>query len=327
LQDTSKLKANIHLDMVGGGEQTKSVFRISGGPLSLPSFIADVGFEIVHFVNDQTLRYASGEDVAYPLVSKEGSKNPQLAQMEGIDLGSDHQVFNESSWGIPGIYLHDWPDRYIHTNFDSAAMIDPTKLKRAAFIAALQGWYLANFAVGDVEPVLQLLRANALLRSRDLLINAPELESADRVSVAAIYSVVELEKVKSIAQFARLDDAQLLAAGKYIEALAVLTKGTGTGHSSGEISSRVYQRNPDIKGPMYAFDYSFIEDKLGVEAAANLALQEDVAYEALNLVDGKRTVSDIRNWLVAEFAPSVYPIPLGDVEAYLSALERIEVIR
>ena len=84
----------------------------------------------------------------------------QLAQMEGIDLGSDHLVFNESSWGIPGIYLHDWPDRYIHTNFDSAAMIDPTKLKRAAFIAALQGWYLASFDADDVEPVLLLLRAN-----------------------------------------------------------------------------------------------------------------------------------------------------------------------
>ena len=327
MQDTSFIKANIHLDMVGGTQQTKSIFRIPGGPMSLPTFIADVGHDIGRFVNDQTLRYASGQDVDFPLVSKEGSKNPQLAQMEGINLGSDHQVFNESSWGIPGIYLHDWPDRYIHTNFDSSAMIDPTKLKRAAFIAALQGWYLANFGADDVEPVLNLLRANALQRSRDLMINMPALEAADRARVATVHSVVELEKVKSISRFARLDEKQLHQSGNYIETLAELTKGTETGNPAVDLSGHVYQRNPDIKGPMHAFDYSYIVDKLGFEPAAGLTLQGAVAYEALNFVDGKRTVSEIRNWLIAEFAPGVYPIPLADVEAYLSALENIDVIR
>ncbi len=327
LKDTSDIRANIHLDMVGGGQQTKSVFRVSGGPMSLPTFIADVGHEIGYFVNDQTLRYASGEDVDFPLVSREGSKNPLLAQMEGISMGSDHEVFNDSSWAIPGIYLHDWPDRYIHTNFDSAAMIDPTKLKRAAFMAAVQGWYLANFDTQDVEPVLQLLRANALQRARDRLVNAPALDSADRVAVEAVYSAVELEKVKSIAQFAGVNEKQLLEAGNYIEALAELTDAAGIGTSADERAGRVYQRNPDIKGPMHAFDYSYIEDKLGVGATSELALEEEVAYEALNLVDGKRSVNVIRNWLIAEFAPAVYPVPIGDVQAYLSALERIGVIR
>ena len=37
------IKANIHMDMVGGGPETKAVFRISGGPISVPTFIADVG--------------------------------------------------------------------------------------------------------------------------------------------------------------------------------------------------------------------------------------------------------------------------------------------
>ncbi len=178
-----------------------------------------------YFVNDQTLRYASGEEVAYPLVSKEGSKNPQLAQMEGIDLGSDHQIFNESSWAIPGIYLHDWPDRYIHTNFDSAAMIDPTKLKRAAFIAALQGWYLANFDEQDVQAVLDLLRANALQRSRDSLRSQAALNIADQQAVATIKATVEIAKVKSISQFASLGQQQLMAAESYIAALNELTAG------------------------------------------------------------------------------------------------------
>ena len=326
LKDTSNIKANIHLDMVGGGEQTKSVFRISGGPVSQPSFIADVAHEIGYFVNDQTLRYASGEEVAYPLVSKEGSKNPQLAQMEGIDLGSDHQIFNESSWGIPGIYLHDWPDRYIHTNFDSAAMIDPTKLKRAAFIAALQGWYLANFDEQDVQPVLDLLRANALQRSRESLRSRAGLNIADQQAVATIKSTVEIAKVKSISQFASLGQQQLIAAESYIAALNELTSGFDSHHSPVRSNDRVYRRNAEIKGPMHAFDYSYIEDHLGVEQSSGLALQGAVAYEALNLVDGFRSVSDIRNWLLAEFTPAADTISLDNVEAYLAALERIQVI-
>ena len=201
LENTAHIKANIHLDMVGGGAETKSVFRISGGPMSLPTFIADVGHEIGHFVNDQTERYASGEDVPFPLVSVEGSKNPQLALMEGIDLGSDHQVFNEGSFGIPGIYLHDWPDRYIHTNFDQAANIDPTKLKRAAFIAALQGWYLANFDGDDVAPVLALLRANAMQRARDLVLELPSLSVAQQAAVLGVHWEVERQKVASLGGF------------------------------------------------------------------------------------------------------------------------------
>ncbi|MDH5240275.1 MAG: hypothetical protein OEW73_05785, partial [Gammaproteobacteria bacterium] len=47
------------------------------------------------------------------------------------------------------------------------------------------------------------------------------------------------------------------------------------------------------------------------------------AYEALNFVDGKRTVSDIRDWLVAELGD----VPLEYVEEYLAALESIGVVQ
>jgi hypothetical protein len=50
-------------------------------------------------------------------------------------------------------------------------------------------------------------------------------------------------------------------------------------------------------------------------------------YEALNLVDGIRNVSEIRDWLIAEFAPTVYPISLDELESYLSVLERVGVVR
>ena len=326
LDSTSHIRANVHLDMVGGGQETKSVFRISGGPMSLPTFIADVAHEIGHFTNDQTERYASGEKVPFPLISTEGSKNPQLAIMEGIDLGSDHQVFNEGSFSIPGIYLHDWPDRYIHTNFDTAAMIDPTKLKRAAFIAALQGWYLANFDDDDVAPLLGLLQANTLSRARQRVLELPSLAEPDRAAVLSVHWEVERRKVASIEDFAELPAVQTDTANAFISRLADLIGKPPQGTGGGQGKGRVYRRNPAIKGTMHAFGYSYIQDKLPADEYAALALSGTVAYETLNLVDGKRSVSEIRDWLLAEFGSGSGDIPLADVEQYFTALEKIGVI-
>lgn len=94
----------------------------------------------------------------------------------------------------------------------------------------------------------------------------------------------------------------------------------------------VYERNPDIQGPMSAFGYSYLEDKLPEEEYDNLDLRKHTGlwgsgyqyvYETLNFVDGNRTVSDIRDWLTAELGP----VPLEYVEEYLAALESIDVIR
>jgi hypothetical protein len=329
--DPSRIKANIHMDMVGGAPVTKAVFRISGGPYSVPSFIADVGHEIGHFINDQTRRFADGEDVAFPLNAPEGGKEPLLAQIEGLDMGSDHDVFFEGSWRIPGLYLHDWPDRYIHTNFDTAANIDPTKLKRAAFIGAVSGWFLANMSEADVPAVLELLKRNAMERGAARLARRAVLPALDAAASTEVHFEVERRKVESISAFATVTDVQRDSALRYLEELqklfvmpvpAIFVPRNET----------VYERNPAVEGPMHAFGYSYIEDKLGADKLDSLRLPKHstesggggmFAYEALNFVDGERNVSDIRDWLVAQLGD----VPLEYVAEYLAALESIDVIR
>ncbi|MEX2125843.1 MAG: DUF4910 domain-containing protein [Woeseia sp.] len=331
--DPSRIKANIHMDMVGGGPETKAVFRISGGPVSLPSFISDLGFEVGQFVNAETEAFASGATTAFPLNAPEGGKEPLLALMESIDMGSDHDVFREGTWQIPGLYLHDWPDRYIHTNFDTAAMIDPTKLKRAAFIGTVNAWFLANLSEQDVPRILSLLRRNALRRSGDLLERLKPLDPGDAAAVTRVHFNVERRKIHSIEDFAPLPEQQHDAAAAFIEELESLVGTTDAPVTAGDSSSddRVYERSPAVEGPMTAFGYSYIRDKYGDEKYAALALPgfsgthgsgAEYAYEALNLVDGQRTVSDIRDWLTAELGP----VPLEYVRDYLAALESIGVV-
>lgn len=327
--DTSKIRANIHMDMVGGGPETKAIFRISGGPLSLPTFISDLGHAVGRFVNAQTEAYASGNDVAFPLIAPEGGKEPLLALMEGISMGSDHDVFREGSWRIPGLYLHDWPDIYIHTNFDTAAIIDPTKLKRAAFIGAVNAWFLANMDDDDVPDVLALLRRNALKRSGTLLEKLQQLSIADAAEVARIHFAVERRKIHSIESFAELTEDAHDTAIAFINQLESLLNVAASEEASAD-NTIVYVRNPDIQGPMSAFSYAFAKDKLG-EAYDKLRLPHytgshgssgEYLYEALNLVDGKRSVSEIRYWLTAELGP----VPLDYVSEYLDALASIHVL-
>jgi len=328
--DVSRIKANIHMDMVGGGPVTKSVFRISGGPISVPSFIADLGHEVGHFMNEQTEGFASGDAVDFPLNAPEGGKEPMLALLEGLDMGSDHDVFFEGSWAIPGLYLHDWPDRYIHTNYDLAANIDPTKLKRAAFLGAVSAWFLANMSDDDVPAVLSLLERNALARTADLLERRTKLNAKDSAAATDIHFTVERRKVHSVEPFAALPGAAHEEAMAYLGNLAELVAVPQVAETNR--NETVYERNPDVKGPMGAFGYSYLQDKLGQDEMSELKLRRyngtwggsgQYVYEVLNFVDGNRTVSDIRDWLTAELGP----VPIEYVEEYLAALESIDVIR
>jgi len=329
--DPSRIKANIHMDMVGGGPVTKAVSRISGGPYSVPSFISDLAHEIGDFVNDQTLVHASGEETAFPLTAPEGGKEPLLAQMEGISMGSDHDVFFESTWGIPGLYLHDWPDRYIHTNFDSAANIDPTKLKRSAYIGVVSAWFLANMSDNDVPRVLEMLRRNSVQRSARVMEFRRTLTLLDPAAVTEIFFEIERGKIRSIEHFASLPEEQYRYAVASLDQLRPLMLQPVPAIFVPR-DETVYERNADIQGPMNAFGFSFLEDKLGAEELNRLDLLKHstdlgyggmFAYEALNFVDGERTVSDIRDWLVAEFGT----VPVEYVAQYLQALESIDVVR
>ena len=321
--DPSRIKANIHMDMVGGAPVTKAVFRISGGPMSVPSFISDLGHEVGYFVNEQTEAFASGADVEFPLYSKEGGKEPLLALMEGLDMGSDHDVFFEGTWRIPGLYLHDWPDRYIHTNYDLAANIDPTKLKRAAFIGAVTGWFLANMSQDAVPPVLAMLKHNTLARNAVLLEQSRGLDEGDAAAVTGVFFEHERAKLESITRFVDVDDSEMATAMNWVDAVQGLNPVEASDQQTNET---IYVRNDDLQGPMHGFDYSWIIDKLGEEAFGKLELPGYVGergagrlytYEALNLVDGKRTVSDIRNWLTAELGA----VPVEYVAEYLKAVE------
>jgi hypothetical protein len=81
---------------------------------------------------------------------------------------------------------------------------------------------------------------------------------------------------------------------------------TGPPAPAGVADTRVPARSPAVKGPLTP-SVDWVGDKAGA-AAATLAINrlpagDDVAYEIVNFADGKRTVSEIRDAVSAEFGP------------------------
>ncbi len=325
-QYTKKIKANVHMDMVGGGPVTKSIFHVGGAPKSLPSFVADIGQVIGKYVNEQTDAYASGYAYDFKFVSNEGGKEPLLAVLGQFHMGSDHDVYQEGGFKIPSVYMHDWPDRYIHTNSDVPANIDPTKLKRAGFIGASSGYYIANIKENNVPAIWGALKQQALKRTAEVVEHTSQVPQEEVANVLVQHFKYEREVFNSIKTFAPISAAAAKEADLFY---ASLEAAAGKPKTAVKTTGIVYKRNPNLKGPLFVFGYDYLEDHIGAEKEKALRLMShpglwgnEYAYEAQNFVDGVRTTTDIRNALSAEFGP----VPLDVVEEYLKALEEAGVI-
>lgn len=320
----ARIRTAIHLDMVGGNADTKAVFHVTRGPASRPSFVYDVAAAFGAFLNRESLAYASGQPAAFPFVAPEGGKEALLADFADFSMGSDHEVYAEASFGIPAIYFNDWPDRYIHTNFDVPAHIDPTKLRRAAFLAAASGWFLANAGPHDAAPLLALLEAQSLQRAATVLARRNALDdAADRAALGRFDAWSERAVFASLDAYGARDAASRAEVARFLAARGALLGPAPAAAPPAGDGARVYARNAAVKGPLSVFGYDYLEARLGAERFAALKIAGAAAYETLNLVDGRRSAQEIRDALVA----STGPRPLGDVVAYLEALADGGVIR
>jgi hypothetical protein len=269
-------------------------------------------------------------------VSAEGGKEPLRAMLTAFTSGSDHQVYMDGSWRIPSVYLNDWPDRYIHTDKDSAAMIDATKLKRAGFIGAATGYYLARLGgdekegpwqrLGEALQLLTEILTGQLRRAAQTVATAVSVGEGE--SKGRAYLTYERDVLLSVNEFSEswADEEEAL------QNVLLYPRLQAAMAEEPEKGGPVFARNAEPKGPMSVFGYDYFEDKLGREAARKVRLLsyrglwgsgDMYAYEVLNFVDGRRSAQEIRDAVSAEFGP----VELEMVVEYLRALEKIGVLK
>ncbi len=301
-------------------------------------------------MKDGSRRAAAQGDFSDVILSPEGTKEDFVAEVQGLDLGSDHQVLGDSTFAIPTLYFHDWPDIYIHTNKDLPEMLDATKLQRIAFLGAATGYTLANLDEDDTTPLLAESSARAsrrlgtqrgramelLLGSEGADVHAAYREASNRLDHAARWERKNLASIAGFTAsdvelepwFASLDavhrGAVSAARTLYEElcrraGLAALPESALEPKPTAE-TSRIPKRSETVRGPTSVYYYDYLEDKLG---ATESPLSGAVRYEILNFVDGRRTVQEIRDAVSAELDP----VAIDDVIAHLEMLERADVVR
>jgi hypothetical protein len=183
------LRANIHMDMVGGDLfKNKSVFHVTATPWSLPSFVTDVGAVFLDTIRTAASGYAAGETssdagIVEIRAGGLGTRNELFADVTPYSSGSDHDDYDCSTIAVPSLYLRDWPDIYIHTDHDSLDQIDATKLRRVALLGAASGYVYATLTAPQLPTLLPFLAAQGEKRIAQAF--APALEQVNNSQLEA----------------------------------------------------------------------------------------------------------------------------------------------
>jgi aminopeptidase YwaD len=320
-----KIVGGIHMDMVGALlGATHSTFHLSRTAQSQPHVLNDIGEAFFNEVTKASARYAErGGDPYAGFATPGGSRDVFVGDMRPMELGSDHQVFQSSGWGVPMLYFHDWPDTTIHTNKDQPENLDATKLGRVTYLGAGIAYTLAALPDAEAARLLVLARYSGeqeLAQARLRL----ALGSNPRDGALAVREALTTQRIK-LQALAQRWPATKAAANVLVDQLktqAVSVPASAAG------DARVPVMSPTIRGPLGVYYYDHFSDTLkerNISEASLPALPEFddedadmLLYEATNLADGKRSIAEIRDILTGRYAP----VPQALIAAHFERLAR-----
>jgi aminopeptidase YwaD len=324
----ARIVGGIHMDMVGGLlATTRGTFHLSRTAESLPHILNDIGRAFFEEVVSASARHAeNGGEVFSGFVTPGASREAFLGDIRALELGSDHEVFEAAGWGVPMLYFHDWPDVTIHTNKDQPENLDATKLGRVAYLGAAIAYTLAALPDGEAPRLLALARSSAeegLARAR---LRAALSDNPRDGALAIREAVAEANE-----RLASLAKRWPTLATAVRELQARLRLEAPPSPSLPIRDARVPVRNAEIRGPLEVYYYDHVAEALTARGETS-AVPNDVtaqgaegavvAYEALNLADGHRSVSEIRDVLTGRYAS----VDLAVVAAHFDRLARAGVV-
>ncbi len=344
-EEIRKTIAVINCDMIGEDFcKTRGVFTIIQTPDSLPSFLNDV---VINFA-----KLASKLN----LTSINGSKRPFLFRIAPFSGGSDHYIFNDGLIKVPSVMLgHN--DIFHHTNLDNMDKVDSSELRRACFIALGSAIYLANAEEREAINIARLVLQNGIARLTEDYYKSLELllkSNTDKTKLYEAYKQVlnviehslnrEIEAVKSTLIFSKniniknmiknfTQHLSLLANSfkkeceklykQFCKNLKIKPLKPKINVTEKKFSRIIPIRNKDIKGPIFS-DYLELKlEQQELEKLKKIKIKGVIAYEAVNFINGKRSIYDIARAVSAEFGP----INITELFEYFKLLEKAELLK
>jgi hypothetical protein len=242
---------------------------------------------------------------------------------------------------VPATMFSHSPDYTHHTSEDTPDKVDPVELERSELIAAATALYLSDLSGAEAIDLAHLVAANGAARlagaartARQRVLNGGTgasrrdagltIEQQYRWEQAALadvthFNALPLVRDRVAALQRGLDDrTKELMRMVDADARALGLARDGSQAADGRVPVRL------TRGPL---DFGLPESRLPADAAAWYAsdaftLSGDARFELVNFVDGKSTVSQIRDALAAEFGT----IDLAAVSRYFEDLVRTGVM-
>ena len=159
-----------------------------------------------------------------------------------------------------------------------------------------------------------------------------EMPSAEQANLNRFELVYERAVFDSMSRFFSVHESAAIRQQSALAAMSQLLPANPLETKATADAAVVYQRKPEVKGPMTVFGYDYFEDRYGKERSKEIRLLKyeglwggggEYAYEVLNFANGKLSVQGIRDKVAAIYGP----VPLDDVIQYLKALESIGVVQ
>ena len=164
-----------------------------------------------------------------------------------------------------------------------------------------------------------------------MLARRAALPAAESANLTRFHLQNERALIDSMERFFRIPETTREDATAFLSNMEKLVGEVRTAPAPQGDGRLVFRRNTKLKGPMGAFGYDYFSDHYGAERESALRLTQfqglrgsggEYAYEVLNLVNGRRTAQEIRDFVSATYGP----VPLDLVIEYLRALESIKVV-
>ena len=340
LERTKNTLSVINCDMIGEDlHLTGGPFNTTCTPDSVPSYLNDVVVNFTKLVDRLNLRSINGSD------------HPFAYRVLPFSGGSDHYIFNVGALKVPSV-MFGYGDTFHHTSLDTPEKVDSSELRRVCFIALGSTYYLANASAEESKDMARLIARSGLSRLAgdyyDSLLILEKSRDPEKVhrDYAQVMNVIqhssqrELDSILSTLVFA--DDAAVKdeirnyadiiknmsasfakdAQASYVrlcEGSGMKTKKMALTDEQKRWDRIIPQRNEDFVCPL---ETDYIVDRLGEQALAQIDLGRYGTYEALNFVDGERSVLDITHAVSAEFGP----VDATKVLAFFRVLEKAHLL-
>jgi Peptidase family M28 len=229
--EEKKVLVNLNQDMVGAkqsdGSRTEYMART---PWWRPSYLSDVQESVLDMVvrgnNAYLAAWASGSippGIAFskPLFAVRGTREPYHARAVPYFDSTDHMVFNDSWVGVPGTTLTNWPDEYIHSSDDDLWQVDPTQLKRNAFVVAATAWWLASAGEPEADFLARFVAARGAERlGRDLATAEAWMSNGEGTEAGRANAAHDLLAVALAKEHAAVESTEALGSSRDVRAAA-----------------------------------------------------------------------------------------------------------